>query len=110
MTVSKNRACLVWGRINIPSEIWALSSGRISTTYGRQRESDVCYDSERAVKLLMESHEPQGVKRLYMRQGPAIEAARETLKSGQLRAKRDIKTNVSMGALLSGNSSSYGDA
>jgi hypothetical protein len=84
MTVSKNRACLVWARINVPSETWALSGGRISITYGRQRESGVCYDSERAVKLLIESHQPHGVKGLYMRQGPAIEAARETLKSGQL--------------------------
>ncbi len=81
MMVSKNCACLVWARINTPSEIGALSGGRISTTYGRQSESGICYDSERAVKLLIESHEPHGVKRLYMGQGPSIEAARETLKS-----------------------------
>lgn len=99
MMVSKNRACLVWARINTPSEIWALSGERISTTYGRQRESGVGYDSERAVKLLVESHQPQGVKGLYMRQGPAIEAGRETLKSTApiMRYKKDGRVHGSLG-------------
>jgi hypothetical protein len=73
-------------------------SGRISITYGRQRESGVCYDSERAVKLLIESHEPQGVKGLYMRQGPAIEAANVKVKSTSLvtRYKEDARIHGSL--------------
>lgn len=67
-----------------------LSDGRISTTYGQQRESGVCYDSEHTVKLLIKSHEPQGVR------DPMCDRA-QPLK-------------VSMGALLNCNSSSYGDA
>jgi hypothetical protein len=46
-------------------------------THGWQRESGVCDDSERTVKLLIEAHEPQSVEGLYIRERPAIKATRD---------------------------------
>ena len=61
MTVSKNGACFSWGA-QIPHQKYGRKVAGGSATYGRQSESSICYDSERAVKLFIESHEPQGVK------------------------------------------------
>jgi hypothetical protein len=46
------------------------------TTHGWHEEREVGDDGERAVELLVEAHYPQSVEGLYIRQTPAVEAAR----------------------------------
>ena len=45
-------------------------------THRRHTEGGVSDDSERVVKFLIEAHEPHGVEGIYVREAPAMEAAR----------------------------------
>lgn len=86
---------------------------RENFTHGRHGKRNVRDDGERVVKLLVEAHEPQSVERLYIREAPTIEAARRTAEAprSQGRTGRDAKrTHLSLGALVSGSSSSCGAA
>jgi len=65
----------VWGR----KEGFDVEADHVrDVTHGRHGERNIGNDGERTVKLLVEAHEPQSVEGLYIREAPAVEAARST--------------------------------
>ena len=57
------------------------------STHLFHKESGVGDNGERAIKLLMKAHEPEGVEGVYIREAPAVEATRHDARQPGLQVK-----------------------
>ena len=90
MTVSKNDAYSFYTRIHAsePQGQHGEEKNMLEGTHRRHTEGGVSDDSERVVKFLIEAHEPHGVEGIYVREAPAMEAARRSPPSQGPHARR----------------------